>query len=61
MPSYQYNFVVLAKEPSRYAFIKSLDSVVVPFDGESDADDTQDPVVYHVVPLSAGADGRAPR
>lgn len=54
MPSYQYHFVVLAKEPSRYAFIKSLDSVKVPFDGESDADDTQDPVYYSVVPLVAG-------
>ena len=54
MPSYQYHFVVLAKEPSRYAFIKSLDSVQVPFDGESDADDTQDPVIYSVVQLAAG-------
>ena len=44
MPSYQYHFVVLAKEPSRYSFIKSLDSVKVPFDGESDADDTEDPL-----------------
>ena len=49
MPSYQYHFVVLAKESSRYAFIKSLDSVRVPFDGESDADDTDDPVHYRVV------------
>ncbi len=54
MPSYQYFFVVLAKEPSRYSFIKSLDSVKVPFDGESDADDTQDPMVYSVVQLAAG-------
>ena len=42
MPSYQYHFVVLAKEPSRYSYIKTLDSVKSPFDGESDADDTQD-------------------
>ena len=52
MPSYQYNFVVVAKEPSRYSFIKSLDSVQVPFDGESDADDTTDPVVYKVVQIA---------
>ncbi len=54
MPSYQYNFVVLAKEPSRYSFVKFLDSVQVPFDGESDADDTTDPVVYKVVQMPAG-------
>ncbi|HEX3602061.1 MAG TPA: hypothetical protein VHU84_18045 [Lacipirellulaceae bacterium] len=54
MPSYEYNFVVLAKEPSRYSFIKTLDSVKVPFDGESDADDTTDPIVYNVVQLAAG-------
>ncbi len=54
MPSYQYHFVILAKEPSRYGFIKFVDSVVAPFDGESDADDTQDPVLYNVVPLAAG-------
>jgi len=51
MPSYQYHFVVLAKEPTRYALIKSLDSVKVPFDGESDADDTEDPLHYRVVQL----------
>ena len=54
MPSYQYHFVVLAKEPSRYSFLKSLDSVKVPFDGESDADDTQDPVLYSIVQLAPG-------
>jgi hypothetical protein len=54
MPSYQYYFVVLAKEPSRYSFIKTLDSVKVPFDGESDADDTEDPLHYRVVQLDAG-------
>ncbi len=53
MPSYQYHFVVLAKEPSRYGFVKSLDSVVAPFDGESEADDSQDPVIYSVALLSA--------
>lgn len=54
MPSYQYHFVVLAKEPSRYAFLQSLDSVKVPFDGESDADDTEDPVHYRVVAMDVG-------
>jgi hypothetical protein len=49
MPSYQYHFVVLANEPTRYSFIKSLDSVKVPFDGETDADDTEDPLHYRVV------------
>jgi hypothetical protein len=48
MPSYQYHFVVLAKEPTRYAYVKSLDSVKVPFDGESDSDDTEDPLHYRV-------------
>ncbi len=32
MKSYQYFFVVLAKEPARYAFIKSLNGVLVPRD-----------------------------
>ena len=50
MPSYQYHFVILAKEPNRYAFIKTLDSVKVPFNGESDADDTE-----ATLPLSAPA------
>lgn len=48
MPSYQYYFVVLAKEPSRYAFVKSLDSVIVPFDGETEADDPTDTLHYQV-------------
>jgi hypothetical protein len=48
MPAYQYHFVVLAKEPNKYAFIKTLDSVKVPFDGESDADDTE--ATYHYLP-----------
>jgi hypothetical protein len=32
MESYQYFFVVLAKEPSRYTFVKSLNGVLVPQD-----------------------------
>jgi hypothetical protein len=48
MPSYQYHIVVLAKEPNKYAFIKALDSIKVPFDGESDADDTE--ATYHYLP-----------
>jgi hypothetical protein len=48
MPSYQYHFVVMAKELSRYGFVKHIDSVRVPFDGESDADDTDDPIHYRV-------------
>ncbi|MEX0613626.1 MAG: hypothetical protein WD229_16025, partial [Pirellulales bacterium] len=51
MPSYQYYFVVLAKEASRYGYVKTLDSVNVPFDGESDFDDTEDSLHYRVVPL----------
>ncbi len=53
MPSYQYHFVVLAKEPSRYSYIKTLDSVKSPFDGESDADNTEEPLHYRVVELAA--------
>jgi hypothetical protein len=52
MPSYQYHFVVLAKEPGQYGYLRTLDSVKVPFGGESDSDDTQDPVFYSVVPLA---------
>ena len=51
MPSYQYFFVVLAKEPSRYTLVKTLDSVSVPWDGESESDDTEDPLHYRVVSL----------
>ncbi len=51
MPSYQYYFVVLAKEPSRYTLLKTLDSVSVPWDGESESDDTEDPLHYRVVSL----------
>jgi hypothetical protein len=51
MPSYQYFFVVLAKEPSRYTLLKTLDSVSVPWDGVSESDDTEDPLHYRVVSL----------
>jgi hypothetical protein len=51
MPSYQYFFVVLAKEPNRYTLLKTLDSVAVPWDGESESDDTEDPLHYRVVSL----------
>ncbi len=53
MPSYQYHFVVLAKTPSRYSYIKTIDSVKVPFNGESDADNTEDTLHYLVVELGA--------
>ncbi len=53
MPSYQYHFVVLAKSPSRYAYIKTLDSVKAPFNGESDEDITEAALHYHVVELGA--------
>jgi hypothetical protein len=53
MPSYQYNFVVLARSPSRYSYIKSLDSVKSPFNGESDEDNTEEALHYLVVELGA--------
>ena len=53
MPSYQYNFVVLAKSPSRYSYIKTIDSVKSPFNGESDEDNTEEAVHYIVVELTA--------
>ncbi len=34
MPSYQYFFVVLAKEPGRYGFLKVTDAVRAPWEGE---------------------------
>ena len=52
MPSYQYYFVVLAKEPNRYVLVKTLDSVNVPWDGELESDDTEDPLHYRVVSLA---------
>ena len=51
MPPYQYYFVVLAKEPNRYALLKTLDSVSVPWGGASEADGTEDPLDYRVVSL----------
>jgi hypothetical protein len=51
MPSYQYHFVVLAKTPSRYSYVKTLDSVKVPFTGESETD--TDTLQYVVVELGA--------
>jgi hypothetical protein len=53
MPSYQYYFVVLAKEPSRYTLLKTVDSVKVPFDGESEMDDSEDALHYRVQQLDA--------
>lgn len=46
MPSYQYYVVVLAKEPARYAFLKTLHSFKAPVDTEETSDDT---VHYHVL------------
>lgn len=64
MPSYQYHFVVLARQPSRYAYVKSLDSVKAPYDGESSTDPSapmmsefelslDDPLHYRVVLVDA--------
>jgi hypothetical protein len=54
MPSYQYHFVVLAKEPSRYAYIKTIDAVKAPYGGESADDEEQGSLLYSVVTLAAG-------
>jgi hypothetical protein len=54
MPSYQYYMVVLAKESSRYTFLKTLDSVSVPFGGETDYDEIERTVHYRVVPMDIG-------
>jgi hypothetical protein len=51
MPSYQYHFVVLAKEPTRYSYIKTLDSVDVPYHGETEFDATEDALHYRVEQL----------
>ena len=48
MPSYQYHFVILAKEPNRYAFIKTIDSVKVPFNGDNTSEDTE--ATFHYQP-----------
>ncbi len=39
MLPHQYHFVVLAKEPDRYALIKTLDSVKTPYNGEPGGED----------------------
>lgn len=46
MQSYQYFFVVLAKEPERYTFLKSLNGVRVPQDS---IDDSADLLHYQVL------------
>ncbi|MEX2171825.1 MAG: hypothetical protein WD851_21070 [Pirellulales bacterium] len=46
MPPYQYYVVVLAKEPTRYTFLKTLNSFKAPVDTEDNSDDT---VHYHVL------------
>jgi hypothetical protein len=48
MPSFQYHFVVLAKEPARYSFIKTLDSVSVPYGGETEYETRHDELHYRV-------------
>jgi hypothetical protein len=48
MPSYQYHFVVLAREPTRYTYLKTVDAVRVPYDGESEWDETEDILHYQV-------------
>jgi len=53
MPSYQYGFVVLARSPSRYSYIKTIDPVKSPFNGESDDDNTEEALHYLVVELGA--------
>jgi hypothetical protein len=54
MPSYQYHFVVLAKEPTRYAYVKTIDAVKAPYGGESADDEQQEALLYSVVTLAAG-------
>jgi len=52
MPSYQYNFVVLARYPENYAYVKGLDSVKRP--SELDLEDlTQGDAYYRVQLLKA--------
>jgi hypothetical protein len=58
MPSYQYHFVILAKEPNRYAFIKALDSVKVPFNGDKQTDDTE--ATFHYQPELLAIDRTVP-
>src|SRR4051812_1616344 len=59
-PSYQYHLVVLAKTPARYSFIKTLDSVKVPFNGLNETDDSEDTLHYRVVELGAKDAGSLP-
>jgi hypothetical protein len=56
MPAYQYHFVVLAKTPSRYAFIKTLDSVNVPYAGEAENETIDDNPDLHYRIVMLGAD-----
>lgn len=51
MPPFQYHFVVLAKEPARYSFVKTLDSVNVPYGGETEFEIRKDEVHYRVEQL----------
>lgn len=46
MPSYQYFVIVLAKEPTRYTFLKTLNSFKSPVDTEDTSEDT---VYYRVL------------
>lgn len=47
MPSYQYNFVVYAKEASRYGYLKVTDSITAPWEEEFD----ESPEAYYRVTL----------
>jgi hypothetical protein len=51
MPSYQYHLVILAKESSRYTYLKTLDTVSVPFGGESDYDEIERTLHYRVITM----------
>lgn len=60
MPAYQYHVVVLAKEPARYTFLKTLNSFKAPVDSEDSSDDTLHyrvllPDISRRVPLPDGA------
>lgn len=56
MPSYQYYMVVLAKQPVRYSFLKTIDSVAVPFGGEHDFDEVRRNLHYRVVMIDVKRD-----
>jgi hypothetical protein len=49
MKSYEYFFVVLAKEPARYTFLKTLNCVNSPFKGETIDDLSNDTLYYRVL------------